>query len=636
MQIHVQLRFKNMKKTLLAISLGFLLAVPFYNFAQAPNLGTAANFVLFTSTGAVTNTGKTILTGNVGTNSGSNTGFGNVNGVMHTSNGVTATAKADLLTAYNQLNTTTATSAHSPLLGNGDTLKAGVYAISAPTTLNLNLILDAEGNPNAVFIFKLGATLSTNAASGIVLINGAKSCMVFWKVEGLVSMATKTSMVGTVIANNAAINMSTGATLEGRALSTTGAISVNGITANTPIGCGSPILTGPVAPNMGSSICYALFSGNGSLTNSGISQVTGDVGTNVGLTIGFNPLFVNGMIHPIPDGSTAACAADLLNVYTYLNTLPYDIELLYPAQFGQSLVLTPHTYLMNAATTLTDTIILDALGKGNAVFLIKINGALTTTTFAKVKLINGAKAVNVFWLIKGAVNINNFSEIAGTIICNNGAIDLKTGTKLNGRAFTTNGALSTAALNATMTAGCNLMPLTWLYFRGRSLDNKVLLEWATTNNINNKSFIVEHSNDGKVFMAINEQAAASNGEAVLHFTDAYPEKVNYYRIKQVDNDGRFSYSVVIGVNLADNRNNSFSIYPNPVGTVVNLSISSIEKQTAQIIIADVSGKVIYTKAIRLEKGNEFIQINNLTLNRGTYLTSIVFNGSKMTGKLIKQ
>ncbi len=625
-----------MKHTLRNIALSFLLIMPISNYAQAPNLGTAANFVLFTSTGAVTNTGKTLLTGNVGTNSGSNTGFGNVNGVMHTSNGVTATAKADLLTAYNQLNTTTATSAHSPLLGNGDTLKAGVYAISAPTTLNLNLILDAEGNPNAVFIFKLGATLSTNAASAIVLINGAKSCMVFWKVEGLVSMATNTAMAGTVIANNAAINMSTGATLEGRALSTTGAISVNGITANTPIGCGSPVLTGPAAPNMGSSICYALFSGNGSCTNSGITNVTGDVGTNVGLTTGFNPLFVDGMIHPIPDGSTAACAADLLNVYTYLNTLPYDIELLYPAQFGQSLVLTPHTYLMNAATTFTDTIILDALGKGNAVFLIKINGALTTTTFAKVKLINGAKAVNVFWLVKGAVNINNFSEIAGTIICHNGAIDLKTGTKLNGRAFTTNGVLSTTALNATMTAGCNVFPVTWLYFRGRSLDNKVLLEWATTNNVNNKSFIVEHSSDGKVFMAINEQAATSNGEVVLHFTDAYPEKVNYYRIKQVDNDGRFSNSVVVGVNLSDDSNNSFSIYPNPVGTVFGLNIRSAEKQRAQIVISDVSGKVIYTKEILLEKGREVFQIYNLKLNAGTYLTTVVYKNSKITRKMIKQ
>ena len=625
-----------MKHYLLSLTTVLLLALPKLNFAQAPNLGTAANFVLFTSGGAVTNTGTTHLTGNVGTNSGSNTGFGNVNGVMHESDGVTATAAADLLTAYNQLNTTTATNAHAPLLGNGDTLTAGVYAIAAPTVLNLNLVLDAQGNGNAVFIFKIGGAFSTNALSSVKLINGGKACRVFWKVEGLVSMASGTTMKGTVIANNAAINMNSNVTLEGRALSTAGAITTNAITANTPIGCGSPILNGPASPDMGSSICYALFSGNGSVTNSGVTHVTGDVGTNVGLTTGFNPLFVTGMIHPIPDGSTAACAADLLNVYNYLDTLPFDIELLYPAQFGQNLVLTPHTYLMNSATSFTDTVILDALGNGNAVFVIKINGALTTSTFAKVKLINGAKALNVFWLVEGAVNINDFSEMAGTIVCNNGAIDLKTGTKIAGRAFTTNGALSTAAITATMTAGCTTMPVSWLYFRGKTLDNSVLLEWATAREINNKSFIVERSNDGRSFKPLYEQMAASATEATYSFTDPTPQSTNYYRLKQLDKDGRFSYSPIVAVNMNAGGRNTFSINPNPAGAVVNLSITSKEKQAAQVMIADVSGKVVYTGTMELEKGTQVFNLYNLRINSGTYFTTILFKDSKATGKLVKQ
>ena len=174
----------------------------------------------------------------------------------------------------------------------------------------LNLILDAKGNSNAVFIFKIGGAFSTNALSQVILINGAKACNVFWTVEGLVSMASGTSMKGTVIANNAAITMSTATILEGRALTTAGAITINGIKGNTPIGCGSPILNGPAEPNLASTECYAVFSGNGSVTNSGVSFVKGDVGTNVGLTTGYDPLKVTGMIHPIPDGSTAACAAD--------------------------------------------------------------------------------------------------------------------------------------------------------------------------------------------------------------------------------------------------------------------------------------------------------------------------------------
>ncbi len=281
------------------------------------------------------------------------------------------------------------------------------------------------------------------------------ACNVFWKVEGLVSMASGTFMRGTVIANNAAINMNTGDTLEGRALSTAGAVTVDGVLAYTPIGCGSPVLNGPVAPDLGTAACYAVFSSDGAVSNAGITHITGDVGTNVGLTTGFDTLLVTGKVHLIPDGSTAACAADLLVAYNYVNTLPNDIELLYPAQFGNNLVLTPHTYIMNGAVTFTDSLYLNALGNANAVFVIKIKGAIETSTYSKVLLINGTQAKNVYWMVDGAVSINNYSVFNGTIICNNGALGaLNTGVTLNGRALTTTGALTTAAITATIPSSC--------------------------------------------------------------------------------------------------------------------------------------------------------------------------------------
>jgi len=431
------------------------------NYAQAPPLGTASEFVLFSSDGAVGNSGISQLTGNVGTNNGAITGFGNVNGVMHNADGASAQCKDDLLIAYNQLNSTIPNFFLASPLGNGDILIAGVYSIpGAATTLNLDLTLDAQGDANAVFIFQIDGTLSTNADSKIKLINGAQACNVFWKVEGLVNMASGTTMRGTIIANNSAINMNTGDTLEGRALSTNGAITVDGVLAYTPSGCGSPILTGPAAPELASTECYALFSSDGPVTNAGITYITGDVGTNVGLTTGFDPLFVTGTIHLIPDIYTAQCAADLLNVYTYLNTLPYDIELLYPAQFGNNLVLTPHTYLMNAAVTFTDTVYLNAQGNADAVFVIQIYGALSTSTYSKVLLINEAQAKNVYWKIDGAVNINDYSEFKGTIVCNNGEINLSTGAILDGRALTTTGALSTNAIDAvapTIPSDCGMV-----------------------------------------------------------------------------------------------------------------------------------------------------------------------------------
>jgi hypothetical protein len=455
-KLHSQLKIKQMKTNLLKILAAVILfLIPTINFGQAPNLGTTANFVLFSSSGSVSNTGITQLTGNVGTNSGSSTGFGNVNGVMNDNNGASALCASDLTVAYNQLNTTIPTAFPAPLLGNGQTLTAGVYFISSAATLNLGLTLDALGNSNAVFIFQINGSFSTNADAKVKLVNGALACNVFWKVEGLVDMSAGTTMRGTVIANNAGINMNTNDTLEGRALSTTGAITVDGVLAYTPIGCGSPVLTGPAAPALASTACYAIFSSNGAVSNTGITNLMGDVGTNNGLTTGFDPLLVTGTIHPIPDASTATCAADLLNVYNYLNTLPYDIELLYPAQFGNNLVLTPHTYLMNAAASFTDTLYLNAEGNTNAVFVIQINGALTTSTYSKVLLINGAQAKNVYWKIEGAVTINNYSIFCGTVVCNNGAFGaLNTGVVLNGRALTTTGALTTTAMSTTMAPVC--------------------------------------------------------------------------------------------------------------------------------------------------------------------------------------
>lgn len=451
-----------MKTNLLSKTLFIALLFSFNsNFGQAPNLGTTADFVLFSSVGAVTNTGISQLTGNVGTNNGSSTGFGNVNGVMHDGDGTSAQCTADLTLAYNQLNSTIPNFFPAPLLGNGQVLTAGVYAIPSAATFNGNLTLNAQGNANAVFIIQIQGAFASGANAAVLLTNGAQACNVFWKIEGLVSLAAGTAFKGTLIAHNAAITLNTGVTLEGRALSTAGAVMVNGVLSFTPIGCGSPVLSGPTAPNLGAANCFALFSSNGSVSNSGTTTVTGDVGTNVGLTTGFSSLNVNGMIHTIPDGSTAQAAASLLIANTYLTALPKDIELLYPAQFGSDLVLTPHTYLLNAATVLTGAVYLNAQDNPNAVFVIKINGALSTSTHAKVVLMNGAQAKNVYWKVNGAVLLGDYTEFKGTIVTNNGALNLATGTILNGRAFSTAGAIETVAIAALRPEACLLATQTF-------------------------------------------------------------------------------------------------------------------------------------------------------------------------------
>ena len=439
-----------------------LLAFPKVNFGQAPNLGTAADFVLFSTVGAITNVGTTDpakylthLTGNVGTNSGSSTGFGNVNGVMHDGDGASNTCAADLLIAYNFLSAAIPDSSIvNPVIGKDSTYKAGTYLLPGATSFDLTLTLDAQGNPNAVFIFKMPAAppvyaFNISSDAKVILKNGAKASNVFWLITGAVNVGTGTSMKGTIISGGA-ISFSANDTLEGRALTINGAINID----NGNLGFLGYIprmsLTGPKAPEFNASKPFTIFSSIGPVADDNFSHIIGDVGGNTDAPSNYNPLFVTGGIYGI-NGITAAAAADLLKVYDTLNTArPEDIILLAPTLFGHNLVLTPHTYLMNAAVTFTDTLYLDALGNANAVFIIRINGAFATTTNSKVALINGTQAKNVYWLVNGAVSVTANSIFNGTIVTAGGAIDILSGTTLNGRALATNGAVSTVSINATI------------------------------------------------------------------------------------------------------------------------------------------------------------------------------------------
>jgi hypothetical protein len=220
---------------LIILTVVSLLSFPAKNFAQAPNLRSTVNFVLFTITGAVDNTGYSPITGNIGTNDGDITGFNNVNGQIHNANAVTSQCSTDLLLAYADLNNTTATmTTHTPAYGDGETLFAGVYSIAAAGSVAGALTLDGQGNSNAVFIFKFGGAFTTAASSTIYMTNGTSACNVFWVAEGAISMAASTVMKGTLISHNGAISMGTTGSLEGRMFSTTGAVSVYNLMAPSP------------------------------------------------------------------------------------------------------------------------------------------------------------------------------------------------------------------------------------------------------------------------------------------------------------------------------------------------------------------------------------------------------------------
>ena len=256
---------------------------------------------------------------------------------MHTFDGATGLCTPDVISLYTQLSTAIPTATLATPFGSGATLFAGTYFLSGASTMTGTLILDGQGNPNAQFIFQIGGVFSTNALSKVKLINGALACNVFWQVGGAVNIGTGTSIKGTIVANGQIDMTSTLDTLEGRALALNAAVLVSQLVAYTPLGCGSPYLTGPAAPALVSTASYGVFSSIGAVTSTPITYVIGDVGANSSSPTGFNPLNVTGTIHAM-DPSTAAAAGDLTNVYNYLVAMPADILLLDPSDFGHGLV----------------------------------------------------------------------------------------------------------------------------------------------------------------------------------------------------------------------------------------------------------------------------------------------------------
>ncbi|MDP9847526.1 ice-binding family protein [Streptosporangium lutulentum] len=166
-------------------AMGALVATPHAASAAAPVvLGTAADFAVLAGS-TVTNTGSTVVTGNLGLSPGTAvTGFppGTVNGTIHAADADAAQAQVDLTAAYDDAAARTPAATVPTELG-GTTVTPGVYTSAAGTFgITGNLTLNAQGDPNTVFVFQAASTLVTASASTVTLTGGAQASNVFWQV----------------------------------------------------------------------------------------------------------------------------------------------------------------------------------------------------------------------------------------------------------------------------------------------------------------------------------------------------------------------------------------------------------------------------------------------------------------------
>jgi len=219
-------------------------------FAQANvPLGTAGNFAVLGAT-TVTNTGTSVIAGDVGVSPGSAiTGFppGVVTppATIHAGDANAANAQSDLTAAYMNASTQASTQNLTGQDLGGKTLGPGVYTFNTSAQLTGTLILSGTG----FYIFQIGTTLTTANASVVAAINGADAATIFWQVGSSATLGTNSIFIGNILADTS-ITTTTSVTMAGRLLALNGAVTMDTITLNyppatVPGGFGGPPLPSP-------------------------------------------------------------------------------------------------------------------------------------------------------------------------------------------------------------------------------------------------------------------------------------------------------------------------------------------------------------------------------------------------------
>jgi hypothetical protein len=212
--------------------------------AQAPiNLGAAGAFAVM-ATASISSTGPTQINGDVGLNPGSAQGIppAQVNGTIHVDDQAVIAAQADLLAAYNDAISRSVGSIDLPGNMGGSTFAPGLYTNSTSVLISgagpgNNVTLDAQGDPNAIFIFKMGSTLTTGPGAQVILAGGAKASNIFWQVGSSATLNTTTIFKGNILAS-VTITVNTGSVVEGRLLggsNSDGSVTINASTITVPV-----------------------------------------------------------------------------------------------------------------------------------------------------------------------------------------------------------------------------------------------------------------------------------------------------------------------------------------------------------------------------------------------------------------
>ncbi len=181
----------------------------------------------------------------------------------------------------------------------------------------------------------------------------------------------------------------------------------------------------------------------------------------------------------------------------------------------------------------------------------------------------------------------------------------------------------------------NIVPVLWSYVKAQLINKQALLSWATAQEINAQKFEIEHSTDGRTFVKIGAVAAAENTNSGTNYSFTHLQPIigiNYYRIKQIDNDGGFTYSAIVSVLLNSNLEKTL-IAPNPVNDVLNL-IEPKPVFVNTVTIYNTTGSLLLRKAFNSPLQVYSLYVNNLPAGR--YLVRVVYKNETKTYPFIKE
>lgn len=211
-----------------------LIVIPVQTVVQdSVSIAGASNFAILAGS-EITNIGATNITGDIGLSPGTSVGGfppGILNGTLYINGVLAEQAKLDLVTAYNNLTGRTSTDMVT-LSGNvgGLTLTPGLYMSTSSLAVSSgDLTFDALGNPDAIFIIQIASSLTTTSGRQVFLTGGALASNIYWQVGSSATFGTTSVFKGKVLAMES-ITFKTGATLDGQALTRTGAITLEGNT----------------------------------------------------------------------------------------------------------------------------------------------------------------------------------------------------------------------------------------------------------------------------------------------------------------------------------------------------------------------------------------------------------------------